>query len=81
MKAAALVLAAAAVLRGVSPCMAGEAKPLELHGYYKNFLTAFVRPLPGRPVLGADSNRFRLNASKETPGMQWYLSYTVSPRV
>ncbi|MHB9155841.1 MAG: hypothetical protein ACYC5N_09170, partial [Endomicrobiales bacterium] len=49
--------------------------------YYKNFLTAFVRPLPGRPVLGADSNRFRLNASKETPGMQWYLSYTVSPRV
>jgi hypothetical protein len=76
-----LLFPAAILALCASALCADEPKPVELHGYFKNYFSVFARSLPGSPLLGADSNRFRLNASQEITGGLWHLSYTLNPRI
>jgi hypothetical protein len=64
------------------PIVGLAADDLEIGGYYKNFSTALDSPLPKTPVIGAVSNRLRLNlAYHRGARFLFNLSYDISPRV
>ena len=55
---------------------------LQISGYYKNFSTGLDSPLPDEPIIGAVTNRLRLNCSyAPTDFISFDLSYNFAPRI
>ena len=55
---------------------------LQISGYYKNFSTGLDSPLPDTPIIGAVTNRLRLNcAYAPIDALSFDFSYNVVPRI
>ena len=55
---------------------------LQISGYYKNFSTSLNAPLPDEPIIGAVTNRLRLNSSYiPTDVLSLDLAYDFAPRI
>jgi hypothetical protein len=55
---------------------------LQISGYYKNFSTGLDSPLPDTPIIGAVTNRLRLNCAYAlTDALSFDLSYDFAPRI
>ncbi len=64
------------------PTIALANDELQISGYYKNFSTGLDSPLPDEPIIGAVSNRLRLNCTyAPTNGLSFDLSYNFAPRI
>ena len=55
---------------------------IQISGYYKNFSTGLDSPLPDEPIIGAVTNRLRLNcAYAPTDVLSFDFSYDFAPRI
>ena len=64
------------------PTIALADNNLRISGYYKNFSTGLVPPLPDEPIIGAVNNRLRLNCAYTlTNSLSFDLAYDFAPRI